>query len=224
MNTAMINRLIMKDIYFSRLVILLFLVGSALAILAVVYGNDIGAMLGGIGLVAGIMSFGIFIVMYCIVNERKQMTLPFVMSLPVSFREYTLAKMIFATGTFFVPWLLVSAACIIISFLWDAVPNGSIPFFTLLLVEMFLAHIIIMCVAIVTESEGWTVLAMAICNTCFSVFFFAIRKLEGIAGYLDGGVAVWTGHTLAVLGGELTLIAVLVSGTYYLQSRKTDFL
>lgn len=224
MNTVMINRLILKDVYFSRLITILFIVGSVLAILAVVYGNDIGAMIGGIGLVAGIMSFGIFIVMHCIVNERKHMTLPFIMSLPVSFREYTIAKMVFATGTFFIPWLLVSAACIIISYQWDAVPNGSIPFFTLLLVELLLAHIIIMCVAIVTESEGWTVLAMAICNTCFSVFLFSIRKLEGIGGFVDGDRAVWTGHALAVLGGELSAIIVLIAGTYYLQSRKDDFL
>jgi ABC-2 type transport system permease protein len=224
MNTAMIKHLVWKDWYFSRTILGIYMGGCVLAILLILFGGEFGAMIGGIGFIAAIMSFGIHIVFASIVNERKLQTLPFVMSLPVSFKEYTAAKMIATSSAFVIPWAVISALVLAISYSWAAVPNGDIPFITLMLVELLVAYVIFMCVAIATESEGWTIVAIAVCNTCFSLFIFTLKKIEGIAAHMDGPVVVWSKESLLVLGAEFGVIAALIAITFFVQSRKTDFL
>lgn len=76
----------------------------------------------------------------------------------------------------------------------------------------------------ITESEGWTIGVMAVCNTAFSVVFFTIQKIEGVGEYMANAEPVWTSPIYGILAIELLLIATVLAFTFYSQQRKTSFL
>jgi len=68
--------------------------------------------------------------------EFKEQTLPFVMSMPISIKDYTAAKIIANATAFLLPWLILSVAALLTIYRWDAFPNGFIPVLMIMLVEM----------------------------------------------------------------------------------------
>src|SRR6201988_1160042 len=93
-NYAMVRRLILKDWYLNRWMIL-GSVPAGLASLAIVLtGKDVAFLISIILLCTVIIGVGSQLAVATTVNERKEQTLAFVMSLPVSWREYTAAKIL----------------------------------------------------------------------------------------------------------------------------------
>jgi len=224
MNIPMIKKLVLKDFYFARLALVLYLAGAATSIGMMLSGFSILTMIGGIALVAAIMSFGIFLVFATVINERKHGTLPFIMSLPVSYKDYTAAKVIANVAAFFVPWMLLALVILTLIGAGGQYPQGVIPFFWILQLELFIGYLIILAVAIVTESEGWTVAVMAVVNTAFSIVFLAVSKVGAIKETISGPEAVWSAEALAIIGGEVGLIALIIALVFFFQARKTSFI
>ncbi len=68
----------------------------------------------------------IFLVMQGVAQERKEKTMLFILSLPVSAMDYTMAK-VMATGIAFgVPWLVLTAATAI-TIVVSPIPDGVLP-------------------------------------------------------------------------------------------------
>ena len=87
MNAYLIQKLVLKDWYLQRIPILLSLAGVAVSMALMLFGHDAGFMIGLIALISILIGFGANLSIATIVNERKEQTLPFVMSLPISHRE-----------------------------------------------------------------------------------------------------------------------------------------
>lgn len=223
MNIPMIKKLVLKDFYFARLALVLYLAGAAAAIAMMLSGSSVLIMVGGIGIVASIMSFGIFLVFATVINERKHGTLPFVMSLPISYKEFTAAKVTANVVAFFVPWIMLALVMLFLIGAGNQYPNGIIPFFWILQLELFVGYLVILAVAIITESEGWTVAVMAAVNTAFSIVFLLVNKVGAIKDTMSGPEAVWSVEALAIIGGEIGLIALIIALVFFFQSRKTSF-
>lgn len=85
MNVAMVSRLIYKDWYLNRVGILASLIGGVvtLALVAALHASELALILGVIVVVTILIGMGA-VVMISAANERKQQTLAFVMSLPIS--------------------------------------------------------------------------------------------------------------------------------------------
>ena len=92
MNYAMVKRLILKDWYLQLWTILASLVGVVATLGIIASGGKVAFLLGLILLIMVVISIGAQMPMSTIVTERKEQTLPFVMSLPISYREYTASK------------------------------------------------------------------------------------------------------------------------------------
>ena len=94
MNTSRVKRLILKDWYFNRGAIAAYVVVGLLSLLAIGLGGEGGFYGGSILLITVLISIGIHLVMITVIHERTEQTLPFVMTLPVSAKEYTTAKIL----------------------------------------------------------------------------------------------------------------------------------
>src|ERR1035441_961046 len=105
MNYAMVKRLILKDWYLQRWAILASLVGVVATLCIIATGAKLVFLLALILLAMVIISIGAQMTVSTIVRERKEQTLPFVMSLPISYREYTASKIWGNLLIFLVPWL-----------------------------------------------------------------------------------------------------------------------
>ena len=105
MNYTIVKRLILKDWYLQRWAILASLAGVVATLGIVASGGKLKFLLGLILLIMVIISIGAHMAVSTVVNQRKEQTLSFEMSLPISYREYTAAKIWGNLIIFLVPWL-----------------------------------------------------------------------------------------------------------------------
>ena len=83
-------------------------------------------------LICVLIVLNIFLVMSGVVQEKKDKVLLFVLSLPVSTTQYTVAKVLANAIAFTVPWLVLTAANIVMIDV-RRFPNGLLPFWVTVL-------------------------------------------------------------------------------------------
>jgi len=157
------------------------------------------------------------------VNERKEQTLAFVMSLPVSWREYTAAKILANLILFLIPWLLLTGGALGVLLLPGAT-HGLIPYTAIMAVEMLITTTLIVVAGIITESQAWTTAGIFCSSLGINVLGYVFAHLRGISMYMFGSRVQWTSTSWIILICELLAVPMLLGATFYVQSRKTDFL
>ena len=152
MSASIVPQLIRKDLHIMRIPILLWWLGGVAAV-----ATTIGAgffLFGMILFVTCMAGSGVHAVMQTVVEERREQTLPFIMSLPITVREYTTAKLLANLLIFTSVWLTLSGASFAVFIGPEGLPDGAVPFVTIVLVGIFLAYTIVLATSLVTESIG----------------------------------------------------------------------
>lgn len=134
-------------------------------------------LVGSILLLTVIVIIGAHLVMVTVVNERGQQTLPFIMSLPITYMQYTTAKLAATLGVFLTAWLGVLIAVVVMVLGRDGMPDGLIPYAVIVLSELFIVFALTLSVALISESETWTTVVMTIGNVSISIFMFSIARI-----------------------------------------------
>jgi ABC-2 type transport system permease protein len=225
MNIAMVCRLIWKDWYLNKAGILASLIGgvATLALVAAMHASQIALILGIIVLVTILIGMGAM-VMISAASERKQLTLPFVMSLPISYREYTISKIAGGMLIFLALWIPLVAAAVATILLTSRMAHGMIPFVLIMAVEILMSTCLITAVAVTTESQGWTVAAAQVGAISLNGIGWSIVQLPSIGGWMRNATVRWSGTATALLMAELALIVLMLGITFLVQGRKRDFL
>jgi len=162
-------------------------------------------------------------VMANVIGERENQTLPFMMSLPISYLEYTTSK-ILGNLLIFVPfWLTIVAGCLAIIVVTPAI-HGLFAFAVIMAVEILVSTCLMLAVALVTESKGWTISAMVTGNLAINVVGYLVAHLPGIRNGMWGTTIQWNPAASISLVTEFALIALFLGGAFFIQSRKKDFL
>jgi ABC-2 type transport system permease protein len=221
MNRALIARLILKDWYLNRLLLVLIGAAGTLSIgLLYLRREDTGT----VGLVSALIAaviLSILLPMQTVVNERKQHNLAFVMSLPISPMEYTAAKVAGNLSAFLALWAVIAVG-VLGTLARTGIFGGVIPLGMVAALSPFVTFSLLLAVSIVVESEVWAVLTMGATNVSYS-FWFLLMKIPGLPEQLKSPVAIWSRPILWILAGQITVIVVALGLTFYLQSRKRDF-
>ncbi len=171
-----------------------------------------------------VILIGALLVFSSVVNERKEQTLPFVMSLPVTIRDYTVAKMVFNLGAYLTAWLILMLSTLLVFYTYDHLTNGLIPIAVIVLLQLLLSFLLVFGVALVSGSEKITIIVITLTNVSASLFMFWAGSFDGIYPYLGGEVAVWNSTSLGFILTELLLAVLIVTVTFYLQLHKKDIL
>jgi hypothetical protein len=223
MNYSMVGRLIWKDWYFQRMAILQSLAGGAVSLGIVAFGGQAGFTLGLILLVTIMAMISAMTVMGNLLGERENQTLAFVMTLPISYLEYTTSK-ILGPLLIFVPfWLTIVAGCLGLIVAGPTI-HGLFAFTVIMAVEILVSTCLLIAVALVTESKGWTISAMVVGNLAINVVGYLVAHIPGISNGMWGTKILWTPAATISLVVEFALIALMLGMAFYLQSRKKDFL
>jgi ABC-2 type transport system permease protein len=222
MNYTMVKRLILKDWYFQRWPIVGLLALGVMAILLMAAGGSGAFYLGSVLLLTVLITTGILLPVTTVIGEHKGQTLAFVMSLPVSVREYTVAKILANLLIFLIPFLALAVGAMTLFLLGGA--GGLIPFSTIVLAELLASYCLLLSVALISGSEGWTIGVMAVTNLFFQGFLYYLAHIPSIANTMSGHTIIWNRTEVFLLMGELTLTLILLVVTFVLQERKTGFL
>jgi len=222
-NLAVVRHLILKDWYLNRGIILGSIPVGLGALALVLTGKPVTFMLCIIILCMVIVGVGAQLAFATTINERKEQTLAFVMSLPVSWREYTAAKILANLIIFLIPWLLLTAGALGVLLLPGAT-HGLLPFTAIMAVEMLVTTTLIVVAGIITESQAWTMAGIFCSSLGINVLGYVFAHLRGISMHMWGTRVQWTSTACIILICELLTVPLLLGATFYVQSRKTDFL
>ena len=222
MSNSIVWRLIRKDLYLYR-----WLIGGALVaglVSLVIAGvNEMSGTIGFILLLTSIVALGVFIAIYGILTERKEKSLLFVLSLPISTTQYTAAKVSSSLIAFLIPWLVLTVTIVVLTLALDEPLDGRLPF-TVTMMLFFLANFcVLIAVLLISGTEVWAVVGVVFTNVLVSVYMTTVQQLPGIREHVEGPIAVWSPTIFTILGVEAAVIALSLALTFFVQSRKKDF-
>jgi hypothetical protein len=220
----MIKKLIAIDLYFNRLELIALTCLGFMSIALLSAESESLFYVGLVLLISSIVIVGALLIFRTVIYERKNKTLVFTLSLPMSYMNYTVAKLAANLSAFVLVWMLLVAGVIGTILFREHLPNGLIPYFSIVLLELLIGYIAVLATALISESEAWTITVMSITNVGVSLFMFWAGSISGIKEHIEGPVAVWNSSAVTMLGGELIIGCLIIGATLYIQSRKTDFL
>jgi hypothetical protein len=224
MNTSMITALMRKDFHFFHRIAVGYLVFGLLAIaLASVPGTPF-FMAGGILLVTTLSTLGMHLPVVTVLGERRNQTLAFLMSLPITPAEYTWSKLAFNLLSYFGVWSLLLFACIGAIRLQDHLPYGLIPFLFIVFGGCAAYAVLVLAAALVRDSLDKTIRAVVFWNVVLQGTVYSAATNRAIHVSMQGDTVLWSADAFGFLLAELVLIIAGLGATLRLQSRKTQFI
>lgn len=223
MNSPVIRTLILKDWRLHRLHIILSLVASGAALLVLQFRNEAAFVIGSVWLFVSLIVLGSMLPVSNVINERKKQSVVFLMSLPVSALQYAVSKVVSTIGMFLAPWGASAVAATIFALSRRDIPNGIVPFILILFGLPLVGFCLVAGTALISESEGWTISATIVCNSSYGLIYYFIVRNPPINGAFKSPTPVWSPPVLMILAGEALAAGLIMGLTFYLQSRKREF-
>lgn len=221
---SIVRQLVLKDWYFVRYPMAAYLTTGVGAAVLMSVPHQMAFVVGSILLLSVVVVVGVHLVFGTVTYERSQQTLPMVMSVPITFRQYSVAKLISNVGGFAIAWSVLVAVTLALILTRDNLPDGLIPFAVIALTELFAAFVLTFSVAMISESEAWTVVTMAIFNIGISIFLNLVGSIPAIGDHMGGPAPVWNGTAILILGILWLIVAAAIPVTLAVQARKKNFL
>jgi hypothetical protein len=181
-------------------------------------------VVGGVWFFIALIMVGTMLPLIGIVNERKKQNLAFVMSLPISSIQYTTSKLVSSTGMFLVPWLTLVLSAVLLIESRHVFPHGAIPMLFILAMMPFVGFSLITAAALIGESEGWGTAANVACSSSYGLVYYFFSRIPGLMVNIKSPVPVWNATVVKTLGVEFGLVVLLLGLTYFIQSRKRNFI
>ncbi len=229
MSRSIVPQLVGKDLRLVGKIVLAFALISAVCItlLYLVWGYVPAVMLGNFGfilLVGPAGTCGIVVLMKTNVLEKEKSTQNFIMSLPITVREFTRAKLLVNLPLFGLFWGVISAAGFYFAFGRGLLPPGAVPFVTMVFLGGFVAYCGIFAVSLLTQSLGITVLCIALFEIGTSAYLWTVVFFKPIAQTIWGPVAVWTPAAVGIVAAQGLVAVSVIVATLLIQNTKRDFI
>jgi ABC-2 type transport system permease protein len=222
MNRALVMHLVRKDWYLSRHTLVLCAAAGIFAVAILYLRNETAGFVGLSSAVIVLVMASLFLPLNTMVAERKRQNVAFVMSLPISSMEYTLAKILANLSGFFMVWFVITAA--VIGTFAGTPLAGLIPVALVVAMWPFVAFSVLLGVAIVVESEFWAIVTMSIFNISYTFTWYFLIRIPGIGENLRSPVPVWSEPIQWILAGEIAVVVLALGLTIFLQSKKRSFI
>jgi hypothetical protein len=218
-----VRRLIAKELHVFRW----FIAGAALTGIASVLVATLGETafkFGALTWLTTIIAAGVMLAIYGIWIERKEHSLSFVLSLPLSSAQYIQAKMLGQFAGFLIVWSVSSVAALLLVFWNDSVPDGLAPYLVLLCVFMLTNFSVVICGALHVRSEAMSATLIVVTNMGVSIFMFTVGPLPGIQQHIWSAQPAWNATFWTLLGCELAVLLITFILPFFFVARRRDFL
>lgn len=219
-----LSKLVRKDLHRTIPAIIVYLIFGALALLIMSLRGAGYFYFGSVLLITVLIMLSMHATFQTVVGERKDQTLAFVLSLPISPADYARAKIMANLISFVAPWALLLLACWAVMVWHPDIADGMIPFATVLFGAAATSAVLQLSVAIVTESMDWTVRMMLVCNLSFHGVMFSAGQNGTMKAAMKLNTLDWNSITLTYLSAELGIAVAALALAMWLQGRKKDFL
>lgn len=220
MRTSIVPELVRKDVRLLRTTALLWWLGGLVSVALMALGPF---LLGMILFVTCLAGAGFHVAVQSVVEERREGTLTFLISLPVTPGQYAAAKILANLAVFAPLWLTLSGASLIV-FAPGGMAHGSFPFVVIVLVGIFLAFAVVLATSLLSGNIGAAIAAIVGANIATQLFLWWLVDLASVRAVMQGDVVVWNATLVRALAGQVLAIVALLGATWLVRSRQRDCL
>lgn len=221
-NLPMIKTLVLKDWQLFEKHMAAIVLGGVVSMALMGMAEKWSFYLGSLLLIIVLVCAACFSVSNSLIVERRERTLPFVMSLPVSPLDFYLSKIFGNLLTFVVPMLIIGLGTFGV-IVFTALPDGLLVLAALLFAYITLAFSVSLSVAMAVESEGVSIFAMITSMVMINPFLMGIGQIPGLSSNFGTENVVWSGPAIAIIAGCLALSALILVLTGWVHCRKKSF-
>ena len=222
LNLPVIKLLIAKDWRLFQKQLAVCVLGGILALLLIGMATTWSFYLGSLLMIIVLICAALFSISTSLLVERKEQTLAFVMSLPVTPLDYYLAKLAGNLVTFFVPFLVLLAGTLFVIF-YTPVPDGLVALSLLVFGHVLVAYAVALSVAMAVESEGWNLFAMIGSMVLINPFIMGVGQLSVIKEFTDTDTVVFGPAILSILTAQVIVTVAILVATGWVHGRKKAF-
>jgi ABC-2 type transport system permease protein len=215
--------LIAKELYSYRWIIAAA-IAAGLFSLVLASTGEMAFNIGALAWLTTIIASGVMLPMYGIHQERKDRTLLFALSLPISPAGYARAKMMGILSSFVVLWSALTIGAVILVLASPGIPDGLLPYLLLLSCFLLVNFSLVMCCSFLSTSEIAISAAIILTNMGVTVFMMLVGRASAIGQHMLAEAPVWNSTFFLILGGEAAAFAIALSLPLIAISRRRDFI
>lgn len=222
LNRPVIRALIVKDWQLFQKQFAMYVLAAIAALTLLSVPQWWTFYLGSLLLIIILVAVACFAISTSLLAERKEQTLAFVMSLPVSPLDLTVAKLAGNLLTFGVPFVLILASTVGV-IIYTPLPDGLLVLALLLFGHILVAYSISLAVAMQVQSEGWNTFVMIASMVMINPFLMLIGQIESIEGVTRGDDIVISSIALAIMATQVLISITAIAFTAWWHGRKAAF-
>lgn len=222
LNIPVIRLLVAKDWQLFQTQLALYVLAGIVALCFLGLARPWAFYVGSLMLIVVTVSAACFSISTSLMTERKEKTLAFVMSLPVSPLDFTVAKLAGNLVTFGVPFLVMAGGTLAVVW-FTPLPDGLIVYSLLVYGYILLAFSISLAVTMSVESEGWVTFAMIGSMVLINPFIMALSQVPAISERAREDAIAWSPEAVGILAVVGLLSVSVVGGTAWYHARKPAF-
>ncbi len=222
LNIPVIRLLVAKDWQLFQKQLAAYVLAGIVALCFLGLAKPWAFYVGSLMLIIVMVSVACFSISTSLMNERKEKTLAFVMSLPVSPLDFTVAKMVGNAITFLAPFAVILGGTLGVV-LFTPLPDGLLVYSLLIFAYILFAFSVSLAVAMSVESEGWSTFAMVGSMVMINPFMMAMSQIPEIKDRISVDAIVWTPEALGILAALFLASVLLMAATTWVHARKPAF-
>jgi len=219
----MIKLLVIKDWQIYQKQLAVYVVGLLLGLMLVGMAKPWSFYVGALLLLVLLICVGGFGIGSSLLNERKEHTLPFVMSLPVTPMMFYWSKLIANLVIYLIPFGIVVGGSVFLV-LFTPLPDGLLVWSLLIYGFLATIYFVSLGAALVLESEGWNLFVQIGLSTFISPFMMGIGMIDEIGKHIKTENIVWSLPAIAIFAAQFAVMILVVLVTRWIHRRKTSFL
>jgi hypothetical protein len=224
MNTYSISILFLKDLYLSRRPLFAYFAAGIASSAIGVVPQPTFAFVGFILIMTVAIGSGMHLLGELLLSERNDQTRAFILSMPVSLLDYSVAKIAVVLTTFLIPWSTMFACSIVLTAVLPWGHVGAIPMLVVVFLELLAAYTVQLVTAVISESMGWTVCVMVACNVFLNLFLMKLFQAPEIEAMSKSDSLIFSPLILQIMYIELGIIVAALAIALAVQTRKRDLL
>jgi len=222
LNTPVIRLLVAKDWQLFQKQLAFYVLAGIVALCFLGLAKPWAFYVGSLMLLIVMVSAACFSISTSLVVERKEQTLAFVMSLPVSPLDFTVSKLAGNVLTFAVPFVVLLGGTLAVV-LFTPLPDGLFVYALLIFAYLLFAYAVSLAVAMSVESEGWATFAMIGSMVLINPYLMALTQVPEISERVSVDALVWTTPAVAILASLVVLSLAVIGLTGWFHARKPAF-
>jgi hypothetical protein len=222
MNANSIGILFLKDLYLSRRPLFAYFAAAIACSAISVVPQPTLAFVGFVLVLTVAIGSGMHLLGELLLSEGNDQTRTFILSLPVSLLDYSIAKIAVVMTTFLIPWLTMFACSVVLTAVLPWGKSGAIPVLVVIFLELLAAFTLQLVTAVISESTGWTVCVMVACNVFLNLFLMSLFQATEVAESMKSDVLTFSPPLIQIMWIEIGVIVVALAAALALQTRKRD--